>query len=117
MPLFSSLMTLHVVHIYIVFVQLQTLKMDLHNIRFSSALVPTFCFSVKNYVLFRSHFYMSVSALIKTVTYWSKVFRKKIFVKGYGSVLKYRTHRLCTLFLSIRSIVAAYLVRNVDMDL
>ena len=28
-----------------------------------------------------------------TVTYWTKVFRKKIFVKGYGPILKYRSHR------------------------
>ena len=71
-------------------------KVDLHCIRFSSAFVRFFFF-MKKYVLFRSHFYMSIR-FKQTVTYWTKVFRKTFFVKGYSPILKYRSHRLYAKF-------------------
>ena len=30
----------------------------------------------------------------QTVTYWTKLFRKKLFLKRYNSILKYRSCRL-----------------------
>ena len=36
----------------------------------------------------------------QTGTYWTKVVRKKYFVKGYSSILKYRSYHLYTKFLN-----------------
>ena len=74
-------------------------KMDLRSICFSTVLGPFF-FSMKNYALFRAHFYMYLSALTR-LSHSAVKFFKTFFVKRYSFILKYRSRRLYAKFLSI----------------
>ena len=58
--------------------------MDLHIIRFSSAFVRfvRFFFSMKKYVPFRPHFYMSISALSRLSHTRPKYFEQKKIVNA-----------------------------------
>ena len=77
-------------------------KVDLHSIRFSSACVRFFYVLLlrKQARAFSSAFLWVHIRTNKTVTHWTKVFRKNFSVKRYSSILKYRSYRLCTKFLS-----------------
>ena len=72
------------------------LKVDLHSIRFSSAFIR-FCAFVllhEKYVLFRPHFYMSITNRTRLSHTGQKFLeKKKKFVKEY-CILKYRSHCL-----------------------
>ena len=72
---------------------------NLHTIRFSSVFLRL-CFSVKKYTIFYPHFYMSISALTSQSHTGQKFSEKKFFVKGYSSILKYRSSRSYTKFLN-----------------
>ena len=54
--------------------------MDLHSIRFCPVFLR-FCFSVKKYAIFHTHFYMSISALSRQAHTGQKIFEKS-FCKG-----------------------------------
>ena len=70
--------------------------MDLHSIGFSSVFVR-FCISIKS-MLFLPAFLKVHIRTNQNASYWTKVFRKNIFVKGYSFLLKYRSHRSCINF-------------------
>ena len=78
------------------------IKVNLHSIRFSYVFVRFFTFLVllDKVCAFSSAFLCVHIRTNQTVTYWTKVFRKKIFVKGYSSISKYRSYRSCTKFLN-----------------
>ena len=67
---------------------------------------------MKKYALFRPHFYTSLSALTR-LSHTGQKFSKKVFVKEYSPIVKYRTHRSCTNFLNknFHQYVTVYLVR------
>ena len=74
------------------------LKVDLHSIRFSSVFF-TFL-ALEKVCVFSSAFLYVRIRINQTVTHWTKVFRKTIFVKGYSSTLKYLSYRSYTKFLN-----------------
>ena len=78
------------------------LKVNLHRIRFSSVFVCffTFLLLLDKVCAFSSAFLCVHIRTYQTVTYWTKVFRKNFFVKGYSSILKYRSYRSYTKFLN-----------------
>ena len=98
--------------------------MDIHSIRFSYVLSVffTFLLLVENVCDFSSAFLCVRIRTNQTVTYWTQVFRKKIFVKWYSSISKYRSYCLYTKFLKkifiyiYDSLLSAYmdLPRNED---
>ena len=61
--------------------------MNLHSIRFSYVFVRffTFLLLLDKVCAFSSAFLCVHIRTNQTVTYWTKVFRKKFFVKGYSS--------------------------------
>ena len=76
------------------------LKVNLHSTRFSFVFVRffTFLFLLDTVCAFSSAFLCVHIRTNQTVTYWTKVFRKNFFVKGYSSILKYRSYRSFTKF-------------------
>ena len=78
------------------------LKVNLHSIRFSSVFVRfyTFLLLLDKVRAFSSAFLCVHIRVNQTVTYWTKVFRKNFFVKGYSSISKYRSYRSYTKFLN-----------------
>ena len=72
----------------------EVLKASLHSIRFLSAFVRFFLH--EKVCSFSSAFSYVHIRTNQTVTGWTKVFRKIVFVNRYSSVLKYRSRRLYT---------------------
>ena len=72
--------------------------MNLHSIRFSYVFVRFFMFLLllDKICAFSSAFLCVHIRTNQTVTYWTKVFRKIFFVKGYSSISKYRSYRSYT---------------------
>ena len=79
-----------------------SLKVNLHSIRFSYVFVRffTFLLLLDKVCAFSSAFLCVHIRTNQTVTYWTKVFRKNFFVKGYSSISKYRFYRSYTKFLN-----------------
>ena len=77
-------------------------KMNLHSIRFSYVFVRFFTFLLLlDKVCACSSAFLCVHVRTnQTVTYWTKIFRKNFFVKGYSSILKYRSYPSYTKFLN-----------------
>ena len=75
------------------------LKVNLHSIRFSSVFF-TLLLLLDKVCAFSSAFLFVHIRTNQTVTYWTKVFPKKFFVKGYSSISKYRSYRSYTKFLN-----------------
>ena len=96
----------------------RTLKTDLHSIRFSSGFVRFFTFLLldKKVCAFSSAFLYVHIRTNQTVTYWTKVFQKIVFVKGYSSILKYRFYRSYGKF-STKLLSLCNSVLSADMDL
>ena len=89
----------------------RSFRVNLHSVRFSSVFF-TFLLLLDKVCAFSSAFLYVHIRTNQTVTYWTKVFRKKFFVKWYSSISKYRSYRSYTKFLSIYdSLLSA------DMDL
>ena len=84
------------------FLIIATLKVNLHSIRFSYVFVRffTFLLLLDKVCAFSSAFLCVHIRTNQTVTYWTKVFRKNFFVKGYGAISKYRSYRSYTKFLN-----------------
>ena len=80
----------------------KSIKVNLHSIRFSYVFVRFFTFLLLLYKVcaFSSAFLCVHIRTNQTVTYWTKVFRKNFFVKGYISISKYRSYRSYTKFLN-----------------
>ena len=80
----------------------KTLKVNLHSIRFSYVFVRffTFLLLLDKVCAFSSAFLCVHIRTNQTVSYWTKVFRKNFFVKGYISISKYRSYRSYTKFLN-----------------
>ena len=78
------------------------LKVNLHSIRFSYVFVRFFAFLLllDKVCAFSSAFLCVHIRTNQTITYWTKVFRKKFFVKGYSFISKYRSYRSYTKFLN-----------------
>ena len=74
-------------------------KANLHGIRLSSVFLR-FCFLLKKYALFYPQFYKSIPALTRQSHTGQKFSEKNFFVKGYSSILKYRSYRSYTKFLN-----------------
>ena len=76
--------------------------MGLHSIRFSYVFVRffTFLLLLDKVCAFSSAFLCVHIRTNQIVTYWTKVFRKKFFVKRYSSILKYRSYPSYTKFLN-----------------
>ena len=78
------------------------LKVDLHRIHFSSVFVRffTFLLLLEKVCAFSSAYLYVHIRTNQTGTYWTKVFRKKFFVKRYrySFILKYSPHRSYTKF-------------------
>ena len=95
-------------------------KVDLYDIRFSSALVrfSSFFLLHKKVCSFSCAFLYAHIRTNQTVTYWTKVFRKNFFVKGYSPILKHCSHRLYTKFLNKIFVNILYnSLLSADMDL
>ena len=93
----------------------QCIKVNLHSIRFSYVFVRffTFLLLLDEVCAFSSAFLCVHIRTNQTVTYWTKVFRKIFFVKGYSSISKYSSYRSYTKFLNkiFIYILTVYLVR------
>ena len=78
------------------------LKVNLHSIRFSYVFVRffTFLLLLDKVCAFPSAFLWVHIRTNQTVTYCTKVFWKKFFVKEYSSISKYRSYRSHTKFLN-----------------
>ena len=94
---------------------MKLLKVNLHSIRFSSVFF-TFLFLVEQVRPFSSAFLYLHIRTNQTVTYWTKVVRKKVFAKGYSLILKYRSYRSYTKFLN-KFLSIYYSLLSADMDL
>ena len=77
----------------------ELVKVNLHSIRFSYVFF-TFLLLLDKVCAFSSAFLCVHIRTNQTVTYWTKVFPKKFFVKGYSSISKYRSYRSYTKFLN-----------------
>ena len=75
------------------------LKVNLLSIRFSSVFF-TFLLLREQVCPFSSAFLYVHIRTNQTVTYWTKVVRKKFFAKGYILKLKYRSYRSSTNYLN-----------------
>ena len=60
----------------------------------------TFLLLLEKVCAFESAFLYVHIRTNQTVTYWTKVFRKKCFVKGYCSILNYSSYRSYTKYLN-----------------
>ena len=81
---------------------LSAFKVNLHSIRFSYVFVRffTFLLLLDKVCAFSFAFLCVHIRTNQTVTYWTKVFWKKFFVKEYSSISKYRSYRSHTKFLN-----------------
>ena len=83
---------------FCVLVMVYKLEMNLRSIRFCPFF--TFLLLPEQVCLFSSAFLYVHIRTNQTVTYWTKVVRKKFFAKSYSLFLKYRSYRSYTKFLN-----------------
>ena len=74
-----------------------SVKVDLHSIYPFFVRFCTFFFSRKKCSFSSAFLYVHIRTN-QTITYWTKIFQKTIFVKGYSSILKHCSHRSYTKF-------------------